>query len=133
MDKNGDGKISMEELIEAYSQKMDYEAAVEEVENIMKKVDVNGSGFIDYTEFIMASTEKEVLLSKQNLEDAFKAFDFDKSGKISAAELKQLFGGIDGNLTEAEWADLIREVDSNGDGEIDISEFKDMMFKLFIA
>ena len=96
----------------------------------MLTVDVNGSGFIDYTEFIMACTQKDIILSKQNLEAAFKAFDFDKSGKICAAELKELFGGMDKGNSEAVWAELIKKVDTNGDGEIDIAEFQEMMFKL---
>ncbi|OMJ82598.1 hypothetical protein SteCoe_16644 [Stentor coeruleus] len=129
LDKNGDGKLSREELLEAYKSQLGYEAALEEVEKIMQQVDSNNSGFIDYSEFLIASAQKDVLLSKNNLDNAFKAFDSDGSGKISAAELKELLGN-GGYGNDPLWNELIREVDQNGDGEIDLSEFKEMMMKL---
>ena len=129
LDKNGDGKLSREELLEAYKNTMGYEAALEEVEKIMQQVDSNNSGFIDYSEFLLASSQKENLLSKNNLDSAFRAFDSDGNGKISASELKELLGG-GAYANEPIWGDLIKEVDQNGDGEIDLNEFKEMMLKL---
>ena len=96
----------------------------------MKQVDVNNSGSIDYTEFAMACTEKEVLLSKENLEAAFKAFDSDRSGKISANELMERLAADD-ELANDVWNELIGEADQDDDGEIDIDEFKEIMLKLF--
>ena len=88
--------------------------------------DVDWSGFIDYTEFVTACAKKETMLSVENLDAAFKAFDFDGSGKISASELRELFGG--GQNTDDEvWAKLIDQVDQDKDGEIDLREFKSMM------
>ena len=129
LDKNGDGKLSREELLEAYKNTMGYDAALEEVEKIMQQVDSNNSGFIDYSEFLLASSQKENLLSKNNLDSAFRAFDSDGNGKISASELKELLGG-GAYANEPIWGDLIKEVDQNGDGEIDLNEFKEMMLKL---
>jgi len=129
LDKNGDGKISREELLEVYSGMMGLEAASEEVEKIMRQVDANGSGYIDYTEFIMATAQKEKMINQMNLEAAFKVFDSDGSGKISAQELKALLGS-GGSENESIWCELIKDVDQNGDGEIDINEFKAMMMSL---
>lgn len=128
IDKNGDGKLSREELLEAYKSTMGKEAALEEVENIMKTVDINGSGFIDYTEFITACAKKETMLSAENLESAFKAFDCDNSGKITASELREMLGGEASSHNEV-WTKLIAEVDQDKDGEIDLREFKDMMLQ----
>ncbi|OMJ79034.1 hypothetical protein SteCoe_21017 [Stentor coeruleus] len=132
IDKNGDGKLSKEELIDAYKLQMGQNRAISEVEAIIKKVDVNKSGFIDYTEFIIASSKTEMLLCNSNLEDAFKVLDMDNSGKISAKELKGVLGGRL-RAKEELWKKLINEVDENGDGELDISEFKMMMLKLIDA
>jgi calcium-dependent protein kinase len=128
IDKNGDGKLSREELLEAYKSTMGKEAALEEVENIMKAVDVNGSGFIDYTEFVTACAKKDAMLSVENLESAFKAFDSDNSGKITAGELREMLGG-EASAQNDVWVKLIAEVDQDKDGEIDIREFKDMMVR----
>jgi calcium-dependent protein kinase len=67
----------------------------------MKAVDTDGSGFIDYSEFIAATMNKKTLLSSENMESAFKAFDKDKSGSISIAELKTMLGGA--SITDAVW------------------------------
>lgn len=126
IDKNKDGKLSHEELLEAYMQQMGKEAAIEEVQKIMRQVDVNNSGFIDYNEFITACSAKDELLSKENIDSAFRMLDADNSGKITGNELKEYLSS-DNSLRKDAWDVMIKEVDQNGDGEIDIEEFKLMM------
>ena len=41
----------------------------------MKSVDLDGNGTIDYNEFLAATLNRTKILSKQNLEAAFKMFD----------------------------------------------------------
>ncbi|OMJ79323.1 hypothetical protein SteCoe_20664 [Stentor coeruleus] len=126
LDKNGDGKISTEELFQAYKKMMKNNDALKEVQKIMATVDLNGSGYIDYSEFITASLKKELLINNDTLNLAFKAFDIDGSGKISISELKEVLGLVqdsDENISK-----LLKKVDENGDGDIDIEEFKNMMF-----
>ena len=55
---------------------------------MVKAMDANGDGRIDYTEFITAAYNRECLLSSQNLEAAFKIFDADGNGSIDLEELK---------------------------------------------
>ena len=47
------------------------------------------------------------------------------SGKLSVKEIKNVFGG-----TEAQWKQVIDEVDLNNDGEVDFGEFKIMMINM---
>ncbi|OMJ75164.1 hypothetical protein SteCoe_25747 [Stentor coeruleus] len=126
IDKNNDGKLSHDELLEAYMQHMGKEAAIDEVQKIMKQVDVNNSGFIDYNEFITACSAKDELLTKENIDSAFRMIDADNSGKITSSELKE-FLSTDSNTNNDVWDAMIKEVDQNGDGEIDVEEFKLMM------
>jgi len=37
------------------------------VNDILKIIDNNGNGFIDYTEFVMAATDAKLLVTKKNL------------------------------------------------------------------
>ena len=58
------------------------------VEAVLKEVDINENGYIDYSEFITASMNINELLSKKYIEKAFKTFDFNGDGYISHDELK---------------------------------------------
>mmetsp|Transcript_24786 Transcript_24786/g.24294 ORF Transcript_24786/g.24294 Transcript_24786/m.24294 type:complete len:112 (+) Transcript_24786:1147-1482(+) len=103
--------------------------AEDEVDRIMTIADADGSGEIDYSEFVVATMDKKKLLSNEKLETAFNLFDKDKSGSISASEIKDVLG-VGKNIDEKVWNDIVMEVDGNGDGEISFSEFKTMMQKL---
>jgi len=129
LDKNCDGRLSSDELLEAFTEIYGAEIAAEEVSRILEEADLNHSGYIDYSEFLLATTQKEVLLSSDNLDKTFAVFDTDRSGKISVAELKNILGGAVSAGSDS-WEELIKEVDSNGDGELDLHEFKRMMTKI---
>jgi len=131
LDKNSDGKLSREELVEGYKQIMGEIAAEQEVDRIMAIADADGSGEIDYSEFVVATINKRKLLSEEKLTAAFKLFDKDGSGSISAEEVKEVLG-VGKNIDEKIWNEIIVEVDGNGDGEISFEEFKIMMQKLLI-
>jgi calcium-dependent protein kinase len=130
-DTNGDGKLSREELVAGYTELYsDPAAAAKEVDRIMANVDTDGSGFIDYNEFVAASVNRSKLLSKQNLTRAFNLFDTDGNGSITVEEIKTILGSFN-ETTDDVWEQLLSEVDADGNGVIDIKEFKEMMVKLF--
>ncbi|KAL4488264.1 hypothetical protein ABPG73_001675 [Tetrahymena malaccensis] len=132
LDTNRDGRLSREELINGYRKILNQgqeEIAEEEVNRIMNAVDTNHSGSIDYTEWVMATINREQLLSKQRLDVAFKMFDKDGSGTLSIDEIRDLFGNQIG-ISEKVWREMLTEADDNGDGQISFKEFKDMMLKL---
>ena len=104
-------------------------AAREETERVLAAADTDGNGFLDYTEFIVASMNKNALLSKGNLEAAFAAFDTDGSGSINTEELRSMLGGA--AINEHLMKQIIDEVDTDKNGEVDINEFKQMMLKIF--
>lgn len=96
MDVNNDGKLDKQEMLVLYKSKFgDEQQAIEVVESMMSKVDVDNSGFIDYTEFIAASIGEKKLMSKKNLQVVFAMFDKDGSGTISASELNEMLGDED--------------------------------------
>lgn len=55
-------------------------------------MDSDGSGKIDYTEFIAATLERNIYQQEDKLFQAFKHFDKDQSGKITCDELKEALG-----------------------------------------
>ena len=55
-DANGDGKLSMEEVKTGYLEHYGRIMSDQEVEEMFRSVDTDNSGFIDYTEFVVAAT-----------------------------------------------------------------------------
>ena len=66
-----------------------------EIEKILALVDTNGSGQIDFTEFLVAASNEEKLLEEIRLENAFNYLDADHSGFITIEEVKAFLDGTD--------------------------------------
>ena len=131
-DTNGDGDLSRDEIIQGY--KKTYGKVDEnEIDNMINSIDLDGNGVIDYHEFLSCAMSKEKILRNENLELCFKAFDLDNSGSISLDEISAIFkkGGKDDENVEA-FKKIMKEADENGDGEISLSEFKNLMRKFFL-
>jgi calcium-dependent protein kinase len=127
-DKNGDGVLSKEEIFEGYKNILGEVEATKEVERIMKEADLDKSGSIDYNEFLIACSNRQKLLNKDKLEATFKMFDKDGNGSVSGQEIKDVLGSAFGG-DEKMLEEIVKEVDNNGDGEISLVEFKEMMLK----
>merc|ERR1712166_788326 len=96
-----------------------------DLEEIMKQVDSDGSGNIDYTEFIAATITSKQYAKREVMWAAFRTFDSDGDGMITKDELKVVLSDADDDVLSR----MIAEVDLNGDGTIDFDEFCDMMTK----
>ena len=103
--------------------------AKEEVDRIFALVDVDHSGEIDFTEFVTATVNRGNLLQDEKLLAAFRYYDKDGSGSISCEEIKNVLG-VGKTISVEAWSNVVKEVDSNGDGEVSYEEFKAMMMKL---
>jgi len=131
LDANGDGKLTREEIIDGFQRILESENPEEDADAILRQLDNNNSGTIDYTEFVVATINRKTLLSKERLETAFKIFDQDGNGYLTADELREIFNpGNSKNVDDDVWTQWIREVDDNSDGRISLSEFKAMMMRL---
>ena len=62
------------------------------MDDIWNKIDMDGSGTIDYTEWAVGTINKANVLTKQKLKKAFDRFELDGSGKINSLELKTVLG-----------------------------------------
>jgi calmodulin len=100
----------------------------DDIQQMIKSVDDNGDGEIDFDEFlILMSTKKKNEDPDKELMDAFKVFDADGSGTISRKELKKLMKQLGQKLSDQELDAMMEEVDTDKSGEIDFEEFKAMM------
>ena len=116
MDKDGDGVIEAEELEELFMNEAGSSLSREEIQRIVQMVDTNGSGRIDFTEFMVAATNEDDMLKEKELECAFNYLDSDHSGYITFEEVVAFLDGTD--ETKEEIMAMFEEVDDNGDGHI---------------
>mmetsp|Transcript_31225 Transcript_31225/g.120176 ORF Transcript_31225/g.120176 Transcript_31225/m.120176 type:complete len:302 (-) Transcript_31225:139-1044(-) len=120
LDRDQSGCISMSEMHTALS-RADIAISEDDLENLFLVYDVDGDGMINYLEFLAATTKMNRVLTMENMRFAFEELDKDGNGTLSAAEIKLHM--TDMNLTEEEMDEMIREADSNNDGEVDYEEF----------
>ncbi|CAL5347269.1 unnamed protein product [Camellia sinensis] len=77
----------------------------------------------------LSSNMANVLNADQIVEfqEAFSLFDKDGDGCITVEELATVIRSLDQNPTEEELQDMISEVDSDGNGTIEFTEFLNLM------
>ena len=107
-----------------------FEAKNQTIYQMIKDIDKDGSGAIDFDEFLDMMTAKMAERDpREEMLKAFKLFDDDETGKISFKNLKRVAKELGENMTDDEIAEMIEEADRDGDGEIGEEEFMRIMRK----
>ena len=132
LDSSQDGFLDRQEIQDGMADIMEiFHIDEDDWDKMVNAMDTDGDGKIDYTEFITAAYNREMLLSKENLDIAFKMFDKDGNGQISMDELKAVFAsGSASGKTEDVWQQIIASADTNNDGVIDFEEFEAAMMEV---
>lgn len=140
-DKNGDGRITREELEESLS-KLGMSVGGDELASMMARIDANGDGCVDVEEFgelyraITAAADKDDSVGREedaddndDMREAFRVFDANGDGYITVDELGAVLSslGLKPGRTAEECRRMIGRVDRDGDGRVDFHEFRQMM------
>ncbi|CAD6263227.1 unnamed protein product [Miscanthus lutarioriparius] len=150
-DKNGDGRITREELEESLG-KLGMSVPGDELASMIARIDANGDGCVDVEEFgvlyrtIMAGDssangngngvagagegeEAAGAEEDEDMREAFRVFDANGDGYITVDELGAVLSslGLKQGRTAEECRRMIGHVDRDGDGRVDFHEFRQMM------
>jgi len=76
MDQQGDGELPLNIVITRFQEYMQIESVLEEdLKRVITKMDKNGDGYIQYTEFLEAAQDVCIMISDLYLSHAFDLFD----------------------------------------------------------
>ncbi|CAB3405116.1 unnamed protein product [Caenorhabditis bovis] len=122
-DKNGDGRITRQELEVALLQ-LGEKASNSKIEQMIEQADLDGNGCIDIDEFLNV-LHRQICdpREERELRDVFGVFDKNGDGLISIDDLLFVMYQLGEKLTEAEAREMIRQGDLDHDGMIDFQEF----------
>ncbi|KAI3830218.1 hypothetical protein L1987_04352 [Smallanthus sonchifolius] len=135
-DTDGNGTIDAKELsnamralgFEISKHQISMTDHIEQIDEMIAEVDRDGSGAIDFDEFVYMMTDKICERNnKQELTKAFNILDHDKNGKISIPDIKNIAKELGVRFTDAEIQSMVEEADRDHDGEVNIEEFIRMM------
>merc|ERR1719479_75807 len=107
-----------------------FEPKKEEIKKMISDIDKDGSGTIDFNEFLeMMTTKMSEKDSREEILKAFRLFDDDETGYITLKNLRRVAKEIGENMTDEELQEMIDEADRDGDGQVSEEEFLRIMKK----
>jgi calcium-dependent protein kinase len=121
IDEDRSGTISIRELKIAI-QKSCEKSGADYAATLAKFPDIDSEEQgqeIEYNEFIAAAMCRRITIDESHLMTAFEVMDPDGTGYLDFASVRRILGA---NASESDVVDMIKQVDSNGDGKIDYQE-----------
>ena len=135
-DTDGSGQIGPEEVANI-AETLDIELKEGELDKAMAAMDVDHEGDVDFEEFSkwwnaehdLAIRMKRALATEEHrLKAAFRKCDTDSGGTLDRNEVDAMSKVLGISLTEEETAQMMFELDENGDNEVDFGEFTSWWF-----
>ncbi|XP_067009143.1 troponin C, isoallergen Bla g 6.0101 [Anabrus simplex] len=101
------------------------------LKEIIKEVDADGSGELEFEEFISLASrflvEEDAEALEKELKEAFRMYDKEGNGYITTSVLREILKELDDKLSNVELDGIIEEIDSDGSGTVDFDEFMEVM------
>ena len=111
--------LLIKEKLELYIQK-------KQVIALMRKIDTDGSGEIEFDEFIefMKSLNREDELNEDALKEVFKLFDREEKGYLTPESVYHIFLDLGEKIKLEDITTILKENDIDGDGNLNFEDFK---------
>ena len=121
-DKDGGGSIDVDELKEAM-EALGQSPDDEELQTMVDEVDEDGSGEIEFDEFLVLMTKQIAATDEiRSLENAFDEWDDDHDGRITVEQIRYILKALPEKPNEDEIEDLIDIADSDRDGMVNFDD-----------
>ena len=115
-EKEEDGKISPKDL-GIVMRSLGQNPTEAELQEIINEIDAERKGAVEFFEFVNIMEKKiENVEDEEEILSAFRIFDNDGSGLISAEELREALTSLGEKLTQEEVDDLFSEAEIGEDG-----------------
>ncbi|CAD5114902.1 DgyrCDS3936 [Dimorphilus gyrociliatus] len=117
-DKDGDGCVTVEEL-KTVMRSLGQNPTDRDIDEMTNGNIKHGDGNIDFVQFIEMLANFSASsngTSEEEIREAFKAFDKDGNGFISADEISSIMSKLGEHLSENEIKEMIEMADTDGDG-----------------
>ncbi len=99
-----------------------------EVHDMINEVDVDGSGVVEFEEFVQFIARLMKNMNPENeVRECYRRFDPDNEGVVRADELRFVMSNLPVKLSRAEVEEIVAAADADGDGKISFAEFRRMM------
>ena len=118
-DDNGNGQLDLKEELPKMIREIKVTLTPEQMTKVQKLLDRDGSGTIDYEEFLYHLAPPMNATRIQWVNKVFDKLDKDKSGRITKSDIAKA------QNCDARYNNLCRLCDKNGDGCIDREELID--------
>jgi len=126
-DHDGDGTISASEL-KSVMMNIGVYSTDEDIKDMVKEVDEDESGELEFPEFVQLMTRKISGAEVSNeLLEAFRYFDKDGDGTISASEIRSVMDALGEDLSDTDIEEMIAEADRKGLGGVTYEDFVKMI------
>ena len=128
-DTDRSGSIDYKEL-KAAMRALGFETKKEDMQRIIAEIDADGSGEIEFPEFMQMMNGQ--MGAKETYEDIMKVFalfDDGGKGKVSAKDVRRIARELGENMEDAELDEMVKDLDTDGDGALSRDEFYRVMKK----
>merc|ERR1712196_35018 len=102
----------------------------ESIVNMIKELDADGSGEIEFLEFLeMMTATLSAKNSRAEIEKVFKLFDSDRTGEITLDNMKRVASELGEDVSPQDLSEIVNRGDMDKDGAFTLDDFYAVMTK----
>lgn len=132
-DTDSSGAVDPKELKDAMNS-LGLEARNQTIYQMILDMDADGSGDINFEEFLNLMTAKmSDRDTREDIRKVFRLFDEENAGVVTIRNLRKVAKELGETMEDTELMEMIERADSDGDGNVTFEDFYNIMTKKTFA